>query len=69
MAIKIEPATGWEWTVLYRFDGENPETMLVWAITPERALAEANDSLSMAEEDYQIFGLARADKVSLFIDS
>ena len=60
--MEIELAPGYTWIVAYRWDGEEPEQMLVRAISPERALKEAHYALEIGELDYQIFGLVREGK-------
>jgi hypothetical protein len=60
----VEPATGWSWTVWYEWEDNEPEAMLVFAITPERALEEAHYSLTYPGIDYSILGMVR-DDVSL----
>ena len=60
--MEIELAPGYTWIVTFKWDGEEPEQMLVRAISPERALKEAHYSLETGEPDYQIFGLIREDK-------
>ena len=62
--MEIELAPGYTWIVAYRFDGEEPEQMLVRAISPERALKEAHHSLESGDLDYQVFGLVREDQWS-----
>ena len=63
--MQVELATGYTWLIAYRFDGEEPEIMLVRASTPEIALKEAHFSLEAGELDYQIFGMVREDKRGL----
>jgi hypothetical protein len=60
-AMEVELATGWVWTVWYRWDDGETEAMLVVALTVEVAIKEAHYSLSSAGEDYSILGLIRQD--------
>ena len=60
--MEIELAPGYTWIVAYKWDGEEPEEMLVRAISPERALKEAHYALEIGELDYQIFGMVWDDK-------
>ena len=64
------PLTGGECrgeTPQREWDGEEPEQMLVRAISPERALKEAHYALEIGELDYQILGLVRADKADALV--
>ena len=65
--MEIELAPGYTWIIAYKWDGEEPEQMLVRAISPERALKEAHYALEIGELDYQILGLVRADKADALV--
>lgn len=47
------------WTVQYRFEGEEVETMIVDGADIETAIREAHYSLSAGETPYKIFGAWR----------
>jgi hypothetical protein len=49
MAIELAP--GYTWIIAYKWDGEEPEQMLVRAISPELALNEAHYALEIGELD------------------
>ena len=59
--MSVEIAPGYEWSVDYQFEGHEPETMIVSAISIEGALREARYSLDLAGTPYNVSGARKEE--------